>query len=83
MTGISVFDHRLLADSWSTQEMRAIFCEQNRIQKWLDVEAALAKAQAKLKIIAKKAADEIAKKLIINLWIWTLSLLNLKKPNTL
>ncbi|EPP7449446.1 hypothetical protein ACUU8Y_001441, partial [Campylobacter jejuni] len=27
MTGISVFDHRLLADSWSTQEMRAIFCE--------------------------------------------------------
>ncbi|VEG60651.1 Adenylosuccinate lyase [Campylobacter jejuni subsp. doylei] len=30
MTGISVFDHRLLADSWSTQEMRAIFCEQNR-----------------------------------------------------
>ncbi len=25
MTGISVFDHRLLADSWSTQEMRAIF----------------------------------------------------------
>lgn len=62
MTGISVFDHRLLADSWSTQEMRAIFCEQNRIQKWLDVEAALAKAQAKLKIIPKKAADEIAKK---------------------
>ncbi|BDL81326.1 Adenylosuccinate lyase [Campylobacter jejuni] len=83
MTGISVFDHRLLADSWSTQEMRAIFCEQNRIQKWLDVEAALAKAQAKLKIIPKKAADEIAKKLIINLWIWTLSLLNLKRPNTL
>lgn len=59
------------------------FCEQNRIQKWLDVEAALAKAQAKLKIIPKKAADEIAKKLIINLWIWTLSLLNLKRPNTL
>lgn len=56
MTGISVFDHKLLADSWSTQEMRAIFCEQNRIQKWLDVEAALAKAQAKLKIIPKKSS---------------------------
>ena len=39
---ISVFDMRLLADSWSTSEMRAIFSEENRIQKWLDVEAALA-----------------------------------------
>lgn len=62
MTGVSVFDHRLLADSWSTPAMRAIFCEQNRIQKWLDVEAALAKAQAKLKIIPEDAAKEIAKK---------------------
>ena len=42
--------------------MREIFCEENRIQKWLDVEAALAKAQAKLKIIPKDAADEIVKK---------------------
>ncbi|MCW1359698.1 adenylosuccinate lyase [Campylobacter sp. CCS1377] len=62
MTGISVFDHRLLADSWSTPAMRAIFSEENRIQKWLDVEAALAKAQAKLKIIPEDAAEEIAKK---------------------
>ncbi|EAI8377528.1 adenylosuccinate lyase family protein [Campylobacter coli] len=62
MTGISVFDHKLLADSWSTQDMRAVFCEENRIQKWLDVEAALAKAQAKLNIIPQEAADEIAKK---------------------
>lgn len=60
-----------------------IFCEQNRIQKWLDVEAALAKAQAKLKIIPKKQLMRSQKKLIINLWIWTLSLLNLKRPNTL
>ena len=62
MTGISVFDHKLLADSWSTQDMRAVFCEENRVQKWLDVEAALAKAQAKLNIIPQEAADEIAKK---------------------
>ena len=62
MTGVSVFDMRLLGDSWSSPKMREIFCEQNRIQKWLDVEAALAKAQAKLGIIPKNAADEIAKK---------------------
>ncbi|TQR34423.1 adenylosuccinate lyase [Campylobacter sp. MIT 99-7217] len=59
---ISVFDQKLLADSWSSPAMREVFCEQNRIQKWLDVEAALAKAQAKLNIIPKNAADEIAKK---------------------
>ncbi len=62
MSGVSVFDMRLLADSWSSAEMRAVFCEENRIQKWLDVEAALAKAQAKLGIIPQNAADEIAKK---------------------
>lgn len=62
MSGVSVFDMKLLADSWSSAEMRAVFCEENRIQKWLDVEAALAKAQAKLGIIPQNAADEIAKK---------------------
>ncbi len=60
--GVSVFDMRLLQDSWSTPAMRAIFSEENRIQKWLDVEAALAKAQAKLGIIPNEAAIEIAKK---------------------
>ncbi|MBZ7994486.1 adenylosuccinate lyase [Campylobacter canadensis] len=62
MSAISVFDMRLLGDSWSTKAMRDVFCEENRIQKWLDVEAALAKAQAKLNIIPQAAADEIAKK---------------------
>lgn len=62
MTAVSVFDMRLLADCWSSEEMRQIFNEENRIQKWLDVEAALAKAQAKLGIIPQNAADEIAKK---------------------
>lgn len=59
---ISVFDMTLLRDSWSTSAMREIFCEKNRIQKWLDVEAALAKAQANLGIIPQNAADEIVKK---------------------
>lgn len=62
MDKISVFDMRLLQDSWSTPAMRKVFCEENRIQKWLDVESALAKAQAKLDIIPQEAADEIAKK---------------------
>lgn len=35
--------------------MRAVFNEENRIQKWLDVEAALAKAQASLGIIHRRS----------------------------
>lgn len=83
MTGISVFDHKLLADSWSTQDMRAVFCEENRVQKWLDVEAALAKAQAKLNIIPQEAADEIAKKAYYKFMDMDFILMNLKKPNIL
>jgi adenylosuccinate lyase len=47
---------------WGTDELRAIFGEENRIQKWLDFEAALAAAQAELGIIPAAAAKEIADK---------------------
>ncbi len=60
--GTSVFDSVLLQNSWSTPEMRRIFNDENRIQKWLDFESALALEQAKLNIIPQDAANEIAKK---------------------
>lgn len=41
--------------------MRRIFDEENKLQKWLDVEAAVAEAQASLGEIPKAAAEEIAK----------------------
>src|ERR1700722_16331193 len=41
--------------------IRALYRLENRWQAWLDVEAALAKAQAELGIIPKEAADAIAK----------------------
>ncbi|MHA1238372.1 MAG: adenylosuccinate lyase [Candidatus Odinarchaeia archaeon] len=44
------------------EEMRNIFTEENKLQKWLDVEAALARAHAKLGNIPKEAADEITRK---------------------
>jgi len=56
---ISVFDMQSLQHLWSTEELRAIFSEDNRIQKWLDFEAALAAAQAELGIIPAAAAKEI------------------------
>lgn len=42
--------------------VRALFTEDARYQAWLDVEAALAQAQAELDIIPAHAAEEITKK---------------------
>ncbi|HAR50689.1 MAG TPA: adenylosuccinate lyase, partial [Roseovarius nubinhibens] len=42
--------------------MRGIFNDEARIQRWLDVEAALALEQAKLGMIPTAAAEEIAAK---------------------
>src|SRR6185369_1654110 len=47
--------------------VRALFTEQARWQSWLDVEAALAQAQAELEIIPAPAAAEITRKARIEL----------------
>ena len=57
-----VFDSVLLRHMWATDELRAIFNDDNRVQKWFDYEAALALAQAELGIIPAEAAKEIAGK---------------------
>lgn len=57
---VSVFDMQSLQHLWSTEELRTLFGEEARVQKWLDFEAALAAAQAELGIIPQAAADEIA-----------------------
>ena len=57
---VSVFDMQSLQHLWGTDELRTIFSEENRIQKWLDFEAALAAAQAELGIIPAAAAQQIA-----------------------
>ncbi|MDI6826424.1 MAG: adenylosuccinate lyase [Candidatus Aenigmarchaeota archaeon] len=45
-----------------TEEMKRVWEEESKLQNWLTVEAALAKANAKLGIIPKDAAEEISKK---------------------
>lgn len=55
-----VFDDALLKHIWSTEELRAIFNDANRVQKWYDFEAALALEQAEMGIIPRAAAEEIA-----------------------
>ena len=51
----------VLKDLYGTDEMRAVFDETHLVQKWLDVEVALAQAEAELGVIPQAAADEIAR----------------------
>ncbi len=57
-----VFDDALLRHIWGTDELRAIFNDANRVQKWYEFEAALALEQAEMGIIPRAAAQEIAAK---------------------
>jgi 3-carboxy-cis,cis-muconate cycloisomerase len=57
----TLLDSAVFRDIFTTPAMRAVFSDENRVQKYLDFEAALARAQAKLKIIPQEACDEIVK----------------------
>jgi 3-carboxy-cis,cis-muconate cycloisomerase len=57
----SLIDSAVFRDIFSTEAMRRVFSDGNRVQKYLDFEAALARAQARLGIIPKEAAEEIVK----------------------
>ena len=54
-------DSSVFRDIFTTPAMRAVWSDENRVQKYLDFEAALARAQARLGIIPKNAAAEIVK----------------------
>ena len=58
MTAVGV-SSGIFRDIFSTAPMRCIFVDENRVQKYLDIEAALARAQARLGIIPQHACDEI------------------------
>ena len=60
--GCTAFDYSTLRSEYSTYEMRKIWDEENMIQKWLDVEAAIARVQDSMGIIPKDAAEEICQK---------------------
>jgi 3-carboxy-cis,cis-muconate cycloisomerase len=57
-----VTDSLIFGDFYSTEPMRAIFEDRHLMQCWLDTEAALARAQAKLGIIPAEAATEITRR---------------------
>ncbi len=52
-------DSSIFADIFATASMRRIFSDEARVQYYLDIEAALARVQARLGIIPDEAATEI------------------------
>ena len=57
----TIIDSTIFRDIFSDEAMRNVWSDENRTQKYLDVEAALARVQARLGIIPQEAADEIVK----------------------
>lgn len=57
----TIFDSLVFRDIFTTEAMRAVFSDESRVQKYLDFEAALARAEAGLGLIPKDAAAEIVK----------------------
>ena len=57
----TVVDSILFRDAFGTQKMRSIFSDGALIQRYIDVEVALARAQAQCGVIPVEAAQEIAR----------------------
>ena len=55
-------DFQINPTVFSTAELKQIFDEKARYQRWLDFEAALAKVQGEMGIIPQEAAEEIGRK---------------------
>ncbi len=59
--GSTAIDSLVFRNIFSTEAMRRVFSDANRTQKYLDIEVALARVQARLGIIPLEAAVEIEK----------------------
>lgn len=56
-----IVDAQVHGSGYATSESRELFCEVCRLQRWLDIEAALALSQAELGLIPADAARAIAR----------------------
>ncbi len=63
MSATSVFDWTIYRHMFDSERMARIFGEQGTAQAWVEVEKAVARAQAKLGIIPQEAADVIGDRL--------------------
>jgi adenylosuccinate lyase len=67
VSGARIADSEMYAHLWGTPAVRAVFDERGRLQGWLDVLAALARAQAAEGVIPGPAADVIATRARVDL----------------
>ena len=56
-----IVDSCFFSSGYATEEAKQVFCDLRRMQRWLEVECALALCQGELGIIPLKAAEEIIK----------------------
>jgi len=55
----TIIDSAIFQGIFTSDEMRHVWSDENRTQKYLDIEAALAKVQGRLGLIPEEAAEEI------------------------
>jgi 3-carboxy-cis,cis-muconate cycloisomerase len=63
----TVVDSILFRDAFGTKKMRELFSDSALVQRYIDAEIALSKAQARLEVIPVEAAEVIARKCRIEL----------------
>src|SRR5437660_7459650 len=63
----TVIDSTVFRNIFSSEPMRQIFSDEHRVQCYLDIEAALARVQARLGLIPQRAADEITTKCTLDI----------------
>ncbi|MFW6077656.1 MAG: class-II fumarase/aspartase family protein [Hyphomicrobiales bacterium] len=56
-----MIDSRVFRDLYGSADMRAVFADEAMVARWLEVEAALARAQAGVGLIPQSAADTITR----------------------
>src|SRR5574337_719305 len=59
--GASIIDSSIFGNIFSTEDMKYVWSDRNRTEKYLDIERALAVVQGRLGIIPQDAAEEIVK----------------------
>src|SRR5947199_7163321 len=63
----TVIDSIVFRHIFSSESMRQVFSDENRVQCYLDIEAALACVQARLGLIPRRAAEEITAKCTLDI----------------
>src|SRR5437899_846941 len=62
----TIIDSLIFGNIFSTEAMRKVWSDENRTQKYLEIEAALARVHGRLGIIPAEAAEEIVRNCVLD-----------------